>query len=301
MKALKVKVKGADHPSIMEDRRMQSACTRCAYNDFAKRKLDSGESYTRCSGLFRRLGSRLVNAAVRQGEWTFKSVKAVRKAVEKSKDDRKKKEKKKAAAIEKAARKEGKRANGYAVLWKRRKKALKKCNAHLKEGEKPKPIAKKKSKRKDWQPYFGDYQRRRKGLISREEYKESRLLPLLSEGEKDRKGNRHLKLDIENGRFIYKRRKGEHILLEIVEDLPEWKFNELKKLEELAENSEIPITFTITNDEIVLTFNDAYVYRDVKEEEKKELNPNRVMGLDLNPDYIGVPSLKERPTTSLGF
>lgn len=228
MKSLTVKIKGGDHPSITEDRRMQSSCTRCAYNDFARRGLSPKDSYSRCSKMFDELGSHLVNDAVRRGQWIFKSVEEIRKEVEKSEEGRKKKEERKAKSIEKAAMKKGNKVNGRAILWKRRKKGIKKYNSSLAEGQKPKPIKQRRGKKKAWHPHFGDFVKRKSGLISREKYRETRLMPLLSEGETARKGNRHLIFDVENGKYIYKRSKDEHIELIIDEKLSKNKFCELK-------------------------------------------------------------------------
>ena len=54
-----------------------------------------------------------------------------------------------------------------------------------------------------------------KGLINKEQYKDSRLLPLNIFGEKSRGGNRKFKLDLLDNKVIYKHSRLEHFELEI--------------------------------------------------------------------------------------
>lgn len=72
---------------------------------------------------------------------------------------------------------------------------------------------------KDKKIYFGKFKRFQRGLISKEELKESRDNGILSEGEMNQKGNRLFQIDIENNHFIYKRNRKEHYDLFIVEKL----------------------------------------------------------------------------------
>ena len=56
-------------------------------------------------------------------------------------------------------------------------------------------------------------------MISKEKFKDSRNVGILSEGEMNQKGNRLFKIEVENNKFIYKRACKEHYDLEIVEKL----------------------------------------------------------------------------------
>lgn len=288
MKSFKIRVQGADHPSIKKDQRIQSSCTRVAYNDFVKRGLTLTESRSRCSGLFK-IGYRLVDAAVRRASWILKGVKGSRKLVKKGNEERKKQRKNEAARLKKKFRKEGVNVNAYKLLWKREKKKLKRRERKHKGEDIKKEGAKNKKK---WRPQFGDFKRRSKGLISKEQYRQSKLLPLLVEGEADRKGNRYFEIDIEKRTIVYKRSKDEHIELKIVGNISKTKKRELERLVSCIEERKTPVTVSISGDYVVLSYNDELLYAKDKKEEKKELNPNRVMALDLNPNYIGVAVLE---------
>jgi IS605 OrfB family transposase len=117
-----------------------------------------------------------------------------------------------------------------------------------------------------------------KGLISKQAYKENRLLPLNIFGEAAKGGNRKFKLDLFNNKIIYKHSRKQHFELEI----PKLR-GSYKELYNLMEN---PKTYSVklTDKHILISF-----------EEVKEiinLNEQRYLGIDLNPEYIGI-SIKE--------
>ena len=86
---------------------------------------------------------------------------------------------------------------------------------------------------KDKKVYFGKFLRFKKGLISKEEFKDSRNIGILSEGEMNQKGNRLFKIEVENSKFIYKRACKEHYDLEIVEKLSDKRKQILSRLQSL--------------------------------------------------------------------
>ena len=117
-----------------------------------------------------------------------------------------------------------------------------------------------------------------KGLITKEEYKNKKLLPLNIFGEDASKGNRKFKLDLFNDRIIYKHSRNQHFELEI----PKLR-GSYKELYNLQEN---PRTYSVklTDKYILISF-----------EEVKEIikyKNNRYLGIDLNPEFIGI-SIKE--------
>ena len=130
---------------------------------------------------------------------------------------------------------------------------------------------------------FGDFKRRVKGLISNEEFKNSKLRGLTSEGECPQKGNRHFKFDIFNNTIIYKRNRKEHIGLSLP-SLKKKVKEELLKVQILMEEKKIPVTIKLKNGYIFITFDESIVHNELK---LKDLKSNRVMGIDLNPNYIG--------------
>ena len=137
--------------------------------------------------------------------------------------------------------------------------------------------------------YFGDLKRFIKNLITKEKYKESRNLGLFSEGEVNPKGNRLFKIDIKNQQIIYKRSRNEHISLFIKEKLSDKRKRILESLYLTMENKVSPISFRIKDDNLYISYNESVVesYRKFK-----DLKQNRILGLDLNPNYIGLSILE---------
>ena len=135
---------------------------------------------------------------------------------------------------------------------------------------------------------FGDFKRRIKGLISNEEFKNTKLRGFTSEGECPQKGNRHFKFDIENNTIIYKRNKKEHISLELP-NLKKKVKEELIKIQYLMEEKKLPVTIKLKNSHIFITFDESIIHNELK---LKDLKSNRVMGIDLNPNYIGFSVLE---------
>jgi len=150
-----------------------------------------------------------------------------------------------------------------------------------------------------------------KGLITKEEFKERRLSPLYSIGECNYYGNRKFSLDIiENNSIIFKPKKGTKIKIE----LPKLKKNlkhELYKLEELSKAKQVPFTIELHNNNIFISYELNEIQRlksiikrpitkketrDKAKETLKKLvkpkNPNRIIGIDQNPNYIGLSILE---------
>ena len=67
--------------------------------------------------------------------------------------------------------------------------------------------------------HFGKFLKYQRGLISKEELKDSRNIGVWSEGESPLKGNRLFQIDIDGNKFIWKRSRKEHYDLVIVEKL----------------------------------------------------------------------------------
>ena len=117
-----------------------------------------------------------------------------------------------------------------------------------------------------------------KGLISKEVYKETRLLPLNIFGEAANGGNRKFKLDLFNDKIIYKHSRKEHFELEI----PKLR-GSYKQLYDLMDN---PRTYSVklTDKHLLISFEEI--------KEVVNLNEGRYLGIDLNPEYIGI-SIRE--------
>lgn len=138
---------------------------------------------------------------------------------------------------------------------------------------------------KDKKTYFGNFKRFQKGLISKEDFKESKLMGIMSEGEFNQKGNRLFQIDIVHSKFIYKRKCKEHYDLEIDEKLSEKRKTILARLQLLMSEKKIPVTFRLKKDKLFITYDESVVE---KEKQFKNLFNNRVLGIDLNPNYFGI-------------
>ena len=142
---------------------------------------------------------------------------------------------------------------------------------------------------KDKKVHFGKFLRFQRGLISKDELKESRNIGILSEGEAPGKGNRLFQIDINNQKIIYKRNRKEHFDLVIVEKLGEKRRNLLLKIQNLMVEKKLPITFILKKDKVHLSYDEKVVE---KEKQFKGLFQNRILGIDLNPNYFGISILE---------
>lgn len=127
-----------------------------------------------------------------------------------------------------------------------------------------------------------------KKLITKEEYSSKKLIPLNIQGEASNKGNRLFNFDLVNSKITLKLSKKNH--QEIVFYKPNKnQFRELSKIQELVENKQLALTVSLNNDYIWLTFDESLLNI---QEKFKNLKSNRVLGIDLNPNYIGLSVLE---------
>ena len=133
--------------------------------------------------------------------------------------------------------------------------------------------------------------KRSKNKISKEEYQLKRLCPINIQGEELKQGNRSFKLDIiDNNQIIFKLSKNKHIELK----LPNLRNNikkELFKLQQLNEVKQNQKGYTYS---IRIDLTNIYIsFEEFKNEQVKILNENRCLGIDLNPDTIGISVLDD--------
>ena len=137
--------------------------------------------------------------------------------------------------------------------------------------------------------YFGEFKRYIKGLITKDEFKQSRNLGLFSEGEQGSKGNRLFKIDLINQVIIYKRSRKEHIPLKIKENLSPKRKRLLESIHLVMINRLSPVSFRVKDDNLYITYDETVVESFKK---FKDLKSNRLLGIDLNPNYIGLSILE---------
>lgn len=128
-----------------------------------------------------------------------------------------------------------------------------------------------------------NYFQRLKNNISKEEFKSKRLSPIYSIGEvinKSVKGNRkfHIEQDLEN--IIFKPNKLTKINLQLI-GLNKRK-QILSKLYQKQERKEIKIAYKLDLEYIYIIFEETDIYN-----YETKFIKNRVLSLDLNPNYIG--------------
>ena len=129
----------------------------------------------------------------------------------------------------------------------------------------------------------GNLARYLKGLITKEQFKYNRLMPVCSIGERQYNGNRLFDLDLTNNQVIFKPYnsiKTEIQFCPVKKKLAQ----ELAKVQELANQKKMPVTVKFTDKHLFLTYDESLIYN----EAYKGLKHNRVLGIDMNPNYIGV-------------
>lgn len=122
-----------------------------------------------------------------------------------------------------------------------------------------------------------------RGLIDKDTFKYRRLRPICSQGQKHRKGNRLFAFDLANQRITYKPNKNRHVDIQF---LPMRKkiAMELAKVQELANQKKITITVKLSDKYVWLTYDESLIY----DAGYKRLSHNRILGVDMNPNYIGL-------------
>ena len=127
-----------------------------------------------------------------------------------------------------------------------------------------------------------------KKLITKDEYQSKKLLPINIQGEACKKGNRLFNFDLVNSKIELKPSKKNHQEIEFFKPNRN-QFRELSKIQELVDNKQLTVSISLNNEYIWLTFDENLL----KIQEKfKDLKNNRVLGLDLNPNYIGLSILE---------
>ena len=122
-----------------------------------------------------------------------------------------------------------------------------------------------------------------RGLIDKTMFKYRRLFPIGIQGEKRCHGNRLFAFDLETQRLVYKPSKNRHIDIRF---LPMKKkiASELAKVQELATQNKITVSVKLSDKYVWLTYDERLIY----DARYKKLQSKRVLGIDMNPNYIGL-------------
>ena len=116
--------------------------------------------------------------------------------------------------------------------------------------------------------------------ISKEEFLKKRLLPIYSVGQADHKGNRLFEIK-DKTEILFKPDKNSHIILNL-KDIGKNRMKMLDVLKELQFTKTVPITYSLDTEYIYISVDNSvfekHVYRIIK---------NRVIAMDINPEFIG--------------
>ena len=140
---------------------------------------------------------------------------------------------------------------------------------------------------KDKKVIFGGkllYRRYLRKLITKEEFSKQRQLPISSQGEMLQKGNRMFDFHFDNQSLVFKISKDKHIDIQLG-NIHKNLQKELNKLNELCYDKRATVSIRLNNDYIWITYDEQLLNNSMK---FNCLKDNRVMGLDLNPNYIGL-------------
>lgn len=124
-----------------------------------------------------------------------------------------------------------------------------------------------------------------KGHKSKEEYQLDKLAPICIQGEKSQKGNRLFDFHLNENYLVFKQSRTQHTRIEF-KKLRKNLQTELAKVQELVEQNKTAVTVKLDTTKQRVTF--VYDESDIKKEKYKNLKTNRVIGIDLNPNYIGL-------------
>ena len=128
------------------------------------------------------------------------------------------------------------------------------------------------------------YKRYLRKLITKEEFIKQRQLPLSSQGEMLHKGNRMFDFNFDNQSLVFKISKKKHIDIQLG-NIHKNLQKELNKLNELCYDKKATVSIRLNNEYIWITYDEKLLNSSMK---FNCLKGNRVMGLDLNPNYIGL-------------
>ena len=128
------------------------------------------------------------------------------------------------------------------------------------------------------------YKRYLRKLITKEEFNKQKQIPISSQGEMLHKGNRMFDFNFDNQSLIFKVSKDKHINIQLG-NIHRKLQKELNKLNELCYDKKVTVSIRLNNDYIWITYDEKLLDNSMT---FNCLKDNRVMGLDLNPNYIGL-------------
>lgn len=123
---------------------------------------------------------------------------------------------------------------------------------------------------------------RAQGKISKEEFKDKRLGRLFIIGEANQYGNRLIRMSSDCRTFTFTPVRGTSMLLTVVGGYRRFK-PMLERLYQLQQSKLAPITYSLDNEYLCITFDETAVCNTKVVKAVKD----RIFALDLNPNYVG--------------
>jgi predicted transposase len=139
---------------------------------------------------------------------------------------------------------------------------------------------------KDKPVFFGgkyNLKRYLTGKIDKLQYKYNRMRPICIQGEQLHKGNRLFTFNFDKNTIIFKKNRTVHKEI-VFKPLKKNLKNELTQLQELINSNKIAVTVKLTDKHIWITYDECLIHN----EKYKGLKENRILGIDMNPNYIGL-------------
>ena len=148
---------------------------------------------------------------------------------------------------------------------------------------------------------FGGFKNLKDYLLkkkTKEQYKLDKLLPVTFQGEACKYGNRMFNFDFSNNIIIYKANRKQHYNLTYKHPRKNI-LHELYQLQELSKQNKIAITvkLNVVTKKLYIIFDE----RKLHYEKYNDLKSNRVIGIDLNPNAIGLSILEFNENNSEKF
>ena len=122
-----------------------------------------------------------------------------------------------------------------------------------------------------------------RGLIDKTTFKYRRMFPIGIQGEKRCKGNRLFSFCLDNQRLIYKPSKERHVEIKFLQ-MNKKIADELSLIQGLTEHNKITVSVKMSDKYVWLTYDETLI----RDERYKKLQSRRVLGIDMNPNYIGM-------------
>ena len=109
------------------------------------------------------------------------------------------------------------------------------------------------------------------------------MRPICIQGEQLHKGNRLFTFNFDKNIIIFKKNRSEHKEI-VFKPLKKNLKNELAQLQELINSNKIAVTVKLTDKYAWITYDETLIHQEIY----KSLKENRILGIDMNPNYIGL-------------